>query len=163
MKYVTATDGSVSLVSPKDYAYLQNFVWRVDVKGYFCARSSRLRMNRVVAERAGMDMSGPIDHKNRNKADNRRSNLRPATNGKNRANSKLNANSKSGFKGVHLRKRRDRISNRKVRSDCLGNRWTAQINVNGKKLWLGDFPTPEEAHAAYAQAARKHFGEFASP
>jgi len=45
----------------------------------------------------------------------------------------------------------------------MGDRWVAQINANGKKIFLGHYDTPEEAHAAYKEAALKHFGEFANP
>jgi hypothetical protein len=37
----------------------------------------------------------------------------------------------------------------------------ARITVNRKPLYLGRFATEELAHAAYAKAAAKHFGQFA--
>lgn len=43
------------------------------------------------------------------------------------------------------------------------DRWLAQINVNKKKIHLGYFSTPEEAHEVYKKAALEHFGEFANP
>jgi hypothetical protein len=44
----------------------------------------------------------------------------------------------------------------------MGRRFQAQINVAGKKLSLGTFNTPEEAHAAYREAASRYHGEFAN-
>lgn len=35
------------------------------------------------------------------------------------------------------------------------------IRVNGKKVWLGNFETMQEARDAYRKAAAEHFGEFA--
>ncbi len=120
-------------------------------------------MHRLVAERKGLNIVGlMVDHINGVKADNRRKNLRVATNGQNRANSKINSNSKSGSKGVHLKKKQKRNSNRKPRRDAKGDRWVAQINIDGKKHHLGNFDTCEEAHAVYKKAAEKAFGCFAS-
>lgn len=41
------------------------------------------------------------------------------------------------------------------------NRYRASIKVNYRFIHLGNFRRREEAHAAYAAAARKYFGEFA--
>lgn len=163
MKVIQTPLGHQSLCSDIDYPYLRRFTWNRHIKGAFYCRSGDLRgrtMHRVVAERMGLDMSKHIDHHNRDKSDNRRCNLRAATNGQNRANSKLNSDNKSGFKGVSLRKRRTITGCRKTYSNRLGDRWVAQINVGGEKLWLGQFGTPEEAHKAYSRAARKYFGRF---
>jgi hypothetical protein len=88
-----------------------------------------------------------IDHANGNSLDNRRSNLRPATNGQNRANSEGYA--ASGFKGVYWK---DRVG-----------KYQAMIRVNGKGVSLGYFCDPAEGARAYDDAAREAFGEFARP
>lgn len=81
-------------------------------------------MHRVIAERMGLDITRKqVDHRDRDKYNNQRSNLRVATNGLNRANSDLNSNNKSGFKGVHLQKKRPLTPGRKRRSDFMGDRW----------------------------------------
>lgn len=66
--------------------------------------------------------------------------------GQNRANSNRGANNTSGYKGVHLKD---------------GKHWYAQINVKGKKLYVGRFKTAKEAARAYDTAAIQHHGEFA--
>jgi hypothetical protein len=155
-----------TLVSACDHDFLTRFKWFRDGKGYLITKSRIVperRLHRLVAARAAMSLAQQIDHRNRNKNDNRRGNLRPASNGQNRANSKRNRNNSSGFKGVHLRTQVTRVSKRKQRSDYVGPRWSAQINVDGRKLFLGDFMTPQEAHAAYTRAAREYFREFAHP
>lgn len=86
-----------------------------------------------------------VDHKNGNRLDNRRSNLRVATHAENQRNMKRKAANLSGFKGVRRR----------------GNRYIARITANGVTYELGSFRTPEEAHQAYCNAARKYHGEFA--
>lgn len=81
-----------------------------------------------------------IDHINGNKTDNRWSNLRQATRAQNMQNlSRPHADNTAGFLGVE-RKR---------------GRFAARIAVGGKKLNLGVFNTPEEAHAAYVKAKRE--------
>lgn len=89
---------------------------------------------------------GSLDHINGDKADNRIENLRPANKSQNAANAKCYANSECGLKGV---KQVGKAS------------WMARIAVNKKRLYLGRFDSPEEAHAAYVEAANKHHGEFA--
>jgi hypothetical protein len=88
-----------------------------------------------------------IDHKNGDTLDNRRSELRFATNHQNAMNSKLRKNNKSGFKGVSY--------------SASENRWIANICLHGKCKYLGGFDTREEAHAAYMRAAIEAAGEFA--
>ena len=86
-----------------------------------------------------------IDHINRVKTDNRLSNLRPA----NRLQQSWNAKKSSrGSYPKGVWKKRDKF--------C------AEIQVHGVKHRLGVFSTPEAAHAAYSEAARQHFGDFAS-
>ena len=167
MKTLESTNGYLCQVSDIDFEYVWQFSWSCSKKGKFQGTAhpvSGMYLHRVIAERAGMVIDSlQVDHRDRNPANNQRSNLRVATNGLNRANSKLNSNNKSGFKGVHLRRKRPLIAGRKRRNDYSGDRWMAQINVDGKKIFLGDFDTPEEAHEAYKKAALKHFGEFANP
>lgn len=87
-----------------------------------------------------------IDHVNGNRADNRWSNLRRATQSENGGNSKVHS-AKNSFKGV---------------SRVGGSRtWVARITCQGKAKYLGSFDTPEQAHGAYKKAAVELFGEFA--
>ena len=86
-----------------------------------------------------------VDHVNLDRADNRWANLRPATRLQNAHNRGLTSSNSSGFKGV---------------SASRGG-WQANIRVNGKLKFLGRYPSPEAAHAAYAAAALQSFGHFA--
>ena len=92
-----------------------------------------------------------IDHINGDKADNRFCNLREASPSQNRANSKINKNNASGFKGVVYKK-------------WLKDKpWQAQITHNKKVIYLGCYATPEEAHQAYTNKAKILHGEFSNP
>lgn len=87
-----------------------------------------------------------IDHRNRDRADNRFANLREATNGQNQ----MNIGKKPGtsqFKGVSWQ--------------AQIKRWQAHIQVDGRSIYLGVRKTEEEAHKLYVQSAQKYFGEFA--
>lgn len=84
--------------------------------------------------------TGEIDHINRDKSDNRLSNLRDvpkSINGHNKGPSRRNS---SGFKGVSL-----------TRSGT----WNAQIKVDGRRHNLGTFKTKEAAAEAYRIAAAR--------
>lgn len=126
--------------------------------GYITARGYRLlsvRRYHFYAHRAiwcMMTGSWPafeIDHINRQKADNRWSNLRLATRSQNARNTALTKRNKSGYRGVCFNKRI--------------KRWAASIKLPAQK-WvthLGHYETPEAAAQAYAEVARRNFGEFA--
>ena len=90
-----------------------------------------------------------IDHVNGKRDDNRIENLREATQGQNRANSKHN--NKTGFKGVSFK------------AWLKEKPYQAQITVNKKVIYLGCYKTPQEANEAYKIAAIKLHGEFAKP
>ena len=88
-----------------------------------------------------------IDHINQIKSDNRLANLREASQKQNLWNTGARGNNQAGLKGV----------------SPLGRRFVAQIRAGRKrKIYLGLFKTPEEAHAAYCAAAERHHGEFAN-
>lgn len=85
------------------------------------------------------DQNMEIDHINGIRTDNRYANLRVVSRTVNSQNlRKARENSLSGFLGVT-----------KAR-----NRWTAVIFVNSKRVRLGIFDSPEDAHAAYIKAKR---------
>lgn len=88
-----------------------------------------------------------IDHINMNRDDNRIGNLRLVTRSQNKCNTRARSDNRVGLKGVY--KRDDR--------DC----WRASITLNGVRKDLGAFATPEQAHAAYCEAAKSVHGEFA--
>jgi hypothetical protein len=89
-----------------------------------------------------------VDHINGDGLDNRRANLRPATGAQNMHNRRLNRDNKTGFKGVSW--------------DAQRGRWRADINLNGRRKFLGYHEAPEAAAHAYDEAARSLHGEFAT-
>lgn len=89
-----------------------------------------------------------VDHRDNKRSNNCWDNLRSATHSLNQANALRPRNNTSGFKGVSLVKHT--------------NRWRARIRANNRTFHLGCFATAKGAHAAYVEAAKRFFGEFAS-
>lgn len=106
----------------------------------------RLIMARVIGR--SLTKIEQVDHINGDKLDNRRRNLRLANSSNNLSNVGKRKNNTSGFKGVYY--------NRKAKA------WVASIKLMGRSIFLGNFDTPEKAHAAYCEAAKKYHGEFAN-
>lgn len=84
-----------------------------------------------------------VDHRNLNRQDNRWDNLRLATNGQNRSNSRTVRAMKGVYKNVG------------------GSRYYAAIRHDKVLHRLGSFATAAEAKVAYDAAAVKFHGEFA--
>jgi hypothetical protein len=89
-----------------------------------------------------------IDHKFRDKLDNRIENLRCGTHRNNQQNTSRYKNNSSGYKGVTFENRTKKP--------------VAKIMANGKRIHLGTFNTVEEAATAYKIAATHYYGEFAN-
>lgn len=90
----------------------------------------------------GIWPQGVIDHINGNRSDNRIKNLRDVTVAVNTQNQKrANRDSKTGVLGASKHQ--------------LCNKYSAQITINNKHIYLGLFATPELAHKAYLEAKRK--------
>jgi hypothetical protein len=97
----------------------------------------------------GEDPEGEIDHRNRDKGDNRWLNLRQATHAQNTHNRPRMGDNTTGYKGVYLDKRRGRCK-----------KWGAVIEVTGRRRFLGLYNTPDAAAAAYSKAALHLQGDY---
>lgn len=133
------------LLDGEDVELVSNYQWCVGTHGYATngAGKNQLLFHRLVTKANSTDF---VDHINRNKLDNRKSNLRICTAGQNAYNKeKLNTNT-SGYKGVCLLK---------------NDRWQAQIGYDGKSIYLGIFLDAVSAAMAYDKAALRLTGDFA--
>lgn len=147
MKTIPLTQGKVALVDDEDYERINAHKWYFN-QGYAVRNKQRPIRGVILMHREILGLeSGQADHRNMDTLDNRRCNLRPATNAQNQANQPADKRNTSGYKGVSW------ITAKK--------KWRAHITVNGKYLFLGYFDNAEEAGRAYADAAKQHWGEFA--
>lgn len=113
-------------------------------------RRGRHYMHRIILSRIlGRELARleRVDHIDLDGLNNRRRNLRLATDATNGQNRGRNKNNASGYKGVSYDKR--------------NGKWVAQIDANGKHYPLGRFDTAEQAYEAYCAAAKELHGAFA--
>ena len=155
--YIPLTRGQVAKVDPEDVAWLTsqwnwNALWSPTAQKYYatCKDFStgverNLRMNRFVLD--VWEDNVKVDHENHDTLDNRRGNLRKATQGENLCNRGKQANNTSGFKGVSW------IEGK--------HKYKATITFAGKTKHLGYRDTPEEAAELYRAEVASFHGEFA--
>ena len=139
--------GKTVLVDDVDAALLAPYRWRIYldknteyVIGDLGKDEPTVRMHRLI-----LGLTDPaihVDHKNGDGLDNRKSNLRVATNQLNSENRRARVHS-SIYKGVGLHKG--------------SGKWQARITISGKLKHLGRFDNEIEAALAYDDAARKNF------
>ena len=87
-----------------------------------------------------------VDHIDRNKLNNRISNLRYCSTAENQMNRSIHKNNSTGLRGI-----------RKTPS----NKYRVDIGVNNKKIYIGIFESLQDAIAARQQAEIDYFGDFA--
>lgn len=95
----------------------------------------------------GLPVPPVIDHRDRNKANNRLWNLRAATVPQNAANSKCRVDNSSGERGVTFHR--------------ASGLWHARVKKNGKLAHSTYHRTAEEAAQTCREARARIFGEFA--
>lgn len=92
-------------VSTEDFDYLSGYLFTLDKDGYpRCSSRGKHfndRLSRIVVERMGYKDFDVADHKDHNLLNNKRDNLRPATNSQNMMNRQLHRNNTSGHPGVY--------------------------------------------------------------
>lgn len=130
------------IIDPESEYLLKAHTWRLDSKGYAVTNynGSSVRLHRFIVPEYKI-----ADHKNRNKLDNRKINLREATPQQNILNRGPSSRNKTGYKGV----------------TCVNNLYRAAICIDGFQRFIGSFVTAIAAAKAYDTQAKIHHKEFA--
>ena len=143
MKKIKLTRDKWAIVDDTDYAELKNYKWHFipgssGVGGY-ALRHNGYRKPSVSMHRQILNLSRGdrkvVDHINGNGLDNRQENLRIGTtrsNGQNR-----HEHREGNLVGANKRKR---------------GGYYSQVQINGKRIYLGSFSSAEEANAAYQKS-----------
>ena len=132
----------------EDFEQIKDYCWHISDSGYLITNSPithrKVRMHRLIM--GCLDKKIFVDHINHNKLDNRKSNLRLATNQQNTMNKELLDRNTSGVTGVSFDKSR--------------GKWKASIMIDYKDIFLGRFSDKESAIQARKEAENKYFGEY---
>ena len=154
MTTIALPEGSLALIDDCDLERLSGYHWHefapsgkriyVSTEVWSHCKRKRVYMHRIVLA-APDDLQ--VDHINGDGLDNRRCNLRLATQAENSAN-RSKTHGRFAYKGLRFHAGRRKP-------------WAAQITQNYKAITIGYYATPAEAAAAYDEKAQELFGEFA--
>ncbi len=155
MREIPLTQGKVAIVSDCDYAYLMQWKWHADkarpFTTWYARRSSRpqIRMHTLLGRERLKHKEG-TDHHNLDGLDNRRRNLRPATNSQSAMNRGRHKNNSSGVTGVYPRE----DGKYQARVCCLGRCYTMLLpDFKTAVTWRRD--KAREMFANYARTATR--------
>lgn len=154
----------VILISKEDYERVKDLnLYYNSNSGYIHLQlgNKKTSLHRFIV--GVMDLNIFVDHKNRNKLDNRRENLRTCTRSQNRMNANPYGTSK--YLGVNLHISTRKYFSKKLQKEVIHKtkpKYRAAIVVNGKQRHLGLFKAEEEAAREYDKYAKIYHGEFAN-
>ena len=148
-----ARDGTIvawTVVDAADADFVNRWTWRLSSSGHATrgqwvdGTCQKVQLHR---ELLGLVRGDGVlgDHRDLDKLNNRRSNLRRATSLQNSQNRKNNEGSISTLRGVAYSKRK--------------RKWQAQVWNGGRSIWLGYFRSERDAGSA-ARAARLQLMPF---
>jgi hypothetical protein len=138
--------GKFALVDDEDYEQLIKQSWSLSRWGYAAGSRGKVHilMHRVIIN-APVDMD--VDHKNGDRLDNRKENLRLCTDSQNLRNARKSSNRSSNLKGVSKRRGLELFR--------------TNVYVEGKGVHIGYFKDEHYAALAYDLWAVDIAGEFA--
>lgn len=134
----------------EDLPLIESRVWYEDKDGYlvscyfFNGRRRFVRFHRIVMDAKPGQV---VDHINKNRADNRKCNLRCCKRVENDRNRSTYSTNTSGVTGVYF--------------DKQHGKWAASISYNKKRILIGRFATKEDAVRARLEKEAELFKEFA--
>ena len=151
VKQVALTQGQFAVVDDKDYDAVAQFRWRAIKNRYtYYAMRDVMRDGRRSSQYMHTLIAGfnQTDHRNGNGLDNRRRNLRPASNAENHRNARRSTANTSGYKGIDWEKRR--------------SKWRVRVRDGRRQVTIGRYDDLADAVTARREAAARLHGEFAN-
>lgn len=165
-KAIPLTRGKVAIVDDADHERLNRHAWSCNPYGYAVTSildpdgKRRVKyMHRMIMQPLDEYNAGPsgriypkylVDHRDGDKLNNQRSNLRICTHSESLRNrSGFSSRKSSKYKGVTLE------------NESSIRPWKVKIKCDGQYIHIGMFATQEAAALAYNEAALKYHGEFA--
>lgn len=155
MKEIKLTQGMFAMVDDDDFEKLNNFKWFAHKSGNAFYAETRigdgykkqkvLKMHRFIMNLNKEKLV--VDHRDMNGLNNTKENLRVCTRSQNAMNKKSQQGSFSKYKGVSYHKR--------------NKKFQAEITINSKKKYIGNYHKDVDAAIAYDNKAVEFFGEFA--
>jgi hypothetical protein len=138
--------GEEILVDYEDFEKVKRYSWCISKTGYPVANIGYkvIKLHRYI-----LNIDDPkviIDHKNRNRLDNRRKNLRICNVQENARNTTVSKSNQTGYLGI---------------SKTAQGKYRARIMVNRKEIRLGHYDNLEDAIRARKEAEKLYFKDFA--
>ena len=130
-----------------DVEIVSQYKWSINNNsGYVVAKikGKNVRLHQLIMKSSSNDL---IDHQDRDRTNNKRSNLRFATKAQNSWNSGLRRDNQSGIKGVSWCSRL--------------NKWAANITVNNKHIFLGNYANIKDAEIVRNNAEKEYYRQYA--
>jgi hypothetical protein len=142
---ITTNKAQVILVDGEYFPVVSKHSWCVSKNGYAVARIGG-KLTRLHRYLFNPPSDVVMDHRDGNKLDCRKQNLRLCENTLNSRNSKIKRNNTSGYPGINK---------------FADGKYRVRITVNRKELNIGRFSTLSDAIDARIAAELKHYGSFA--
>jgi hypothetical protein len=133
-----------AIIDIEDIDKVKNIKWALS-HGY--PRGNAKHMSSIILNYK-TNSKQVIDHINHDKLDHRKQNLKKCTQQQNCFNSSMLKNNTSGCKGIYFRDNKWKSAKKK---------WHANIGINGKQIYLGNFKTKQEAIKVRKKAEIKYF------
>ena len=133
-----------TFVDKADIEWVRQYKWYLNTNGYVMTHTGGAE--KYLHKLMLLDAK-QVDHKDRDRLNNRRSNLRRCDSFENARNSSKNSLNTSGITGVQWH--------------AATKRWRAFIHSNKRNIHLGLYDNFEDAKAKRKQAEQEYFGEFA--
>lgn len=148
--YVIGHDdkGNSFYIDIEDVDKVQKYCWYKGNKGYWMSsyiddegEKRHLKLHKYITN---TDSKQIIDHRDRNKDNNRKNNLVHSNKCRNARNSSKPKNNVSGYIGIYYHKQR--------------KEWKASVSKNGKEIFLGWHKSKEKALRARLEGEARYYG-----